>query len=94
MSGLEIYLMIILPLHAMDEAYNCNNIPTLADNKEMHLVCNWTEEDYEYITTEDGKLYYRLKQYSQDDNYFERRARNKHWEKYDKDKFSTAIGTN
>ena len=49
MSGLEIYLMIILPLHAMDEAYNCNNIPTLADSKEMHMVCNWTEEDYEYI---------------------------------------------
>ena len=82
MSGLEIYLTIILPLHAMDEAYNCNNIPTLADNKEMHLVCNWTEEDYEYIVTEDGRLYYRLKEYSQSDNYFERRARNKHWEKY------------
>ena len=82
MSGLEIYLTIILPLHAIDEAYNCNNIPTLADNKEMHLVCNWTEEDYEYIITDDGRLYYRLKQYSQDDNYFERRARNKHWEKY------------
>ena len=82
MTGLEIYLTIILPLHAMDEAYNCNNIPTLADNKEMHLVCNWTEDDYEYIVTEDGRLYYRLKQYSQTDNYFERRARNKHWEKY------------
>ena len=82
MTGLEIYLTIILPLHAIDEAYNCNNIPTLADNKEMHLVCNWTEEDYEYITTEDGRLYYRLKEYSQTDNYFERRARNKHWEKY------------
>ena len=80
MSGIEIYFMIILPLHAMDEAYNCNNIPTLADNKEMHLVCNWTEEDYEYIITDDGRLYYRLKQYSQDDNYFERRARIKHWE--------------
>ena len=82
MSGIEIYFMIILPLHAIDEAYNCNNIPTLADNKEMHLVCNWTEDDYEYIVTEDGRLYYRLKQYSQTDNYFERRARNKHWEKY------------
>ena len=79
MSGLEIYLMIRLPLHAIDEAYNCNNIPTLADNKEMHLVCNWTEEDYEYIITDDGRLYYRLKQYSQDDNYFERRARDKYW---------------
>ena len=82
MTGLEIYFMIVLPLHAIDEAYNCNNIPTLADNKEMHLVCNWTEDDYEYIVTEDGRLYYRLKQYSQTDNYFERRARNKHWEKY------------
>ena len=80
MSGLEIYLTIILPLHAMDEAYNCNNIPTIADSKEMHMVCNWTADDYEYIVTEDGRLYYRLKEYSQTDNYFERRARNKHWE--------------
>ena len=80
MSGLEIYLTIILPLHAMDEAYNCNNIPTTADSKEMHMVCNWTEDDYEYITTKDGRLIYRLKQYSQDDNYFEKQARNKYWE--------------
>jgi len=82
MSGLEIYLAIILPLHAMDEAYNCNNIPTIADNEEIHLVCNWTEDDYEWYTSDNGRMYYRLKQYSQDDNYFERRARNKHWEKY------------
>ena len=80
MSGLEIYLMIVLPLHALDEAYNCNNIPTTADSKEMHMLCNWTVDDYEYVVNEDGRLYYRLKQYSQADNYFERRARNKHWE--------------
>jgi len=80
MTGLEIYLTIILPLHAMDEAYNCNNIPTTADSKEMHMVCNWTDEDYEYVTTDDGRLYYRLKQYSQTDNYFEKQARNKYWE--------------
>ena len=82
MSGLEIYLTIILPLHAIDEAYNCNNIPTTADSKEMNLICNWTEEDYEWYTDDNGRMGYRLKQYSQDDNYFERRARNKHWEKY------------
>jgi len=80
MSGLEIYLMIVLPLHALDEAYNCNNIPTSGDYEEMYMVCNWTEDDYEYIVNKDGRLYYRLKQYSQADNYFERRARNKHWE--------------
>ena len=80
MSGLEIYLMIVLPLHALDEAYNCNNIPTTADSKEMHMVCNWTEDDYEWYTTENGRISYRLKQYSQTDNYFERRARNKYWE--------------
>ena len=80
MSGLEIYLMIILPLHAVDEAYNCNNIPISADSKEMHLVCNWTEDDYEWYIAESGTMYYRLKQYSQDDNYFEKQARNKYWE--------------
>ena len=80
MSGLEIYLTIILPLHAIDEAYNCNNIPTTADSKEMHLVCNWTEEDYEWYTDDNGRMGYRLKQYSQTDNYFEKRARNKYWE--------------
>ena len=79
MSGIEIYFMIILPLHAIDEAYNCNNIPTLADNKEMHLVCNWTEEDYEWYTDDNGRMGYRLKQSSQTDNYFEKRARDKYW---------------
>ncbi len=43
-------------------------------------TCNWTEDDYEWYTTENGRISYRLKQYSQTDNYFERRARNKHWE--------------
>ena len=80
MSGVEIYLAIILPLHVMDEAYNCNNIPAIADNEEIHLVCNWTEDDYEWYTSNNGRMYYRLKQYSQDDNYFEKQARNKHWE--------------
>ena len=79
MSGLEIYLTIILPLHAMDEAYNCNNIPTTADSKEMHMVCNWTEEDYEWYTDDNGRMGYRLKEYSQTDNYFEKRARDKYW---------------
>ena len=79
MSGLEIYLTIILPLHAMDEAYNCNNIPTTADSKEMHLVCNWTEEDYEWYTDDNGRIGYRLREYSQTDNYFEKRARDKYW---------------
>ena len=79
MSGLEIYLTIILPLHAIDEAYNCNNIPTTADNKEMHLVCNWTEEDYEWYTDDNGRIGYRLREYSQTDNYFEKRARDKYW---------------
>ena len=79
MSGLEIYLMIILPLHAIDEAYNCNNIPTTADSKEMNLVCNWTEEDYEWYIDNNGRMGYRLKQYSQTDNYFEKRARDKYW---------------
>ena len=79
MSGLEIYLTIILPLHAIDEAYNCNNIPTTADSKEMHLVCNWTEEDYEWYTDDNGRIGYRLREYSQTDNYFEKRARDKYW---------------
>ena len=79
MSGLEIYLTIILPLHAIDEAYNCNNIPTTADSKEMHLVCNWTEEDYEWYTDDNGRMGYRLKQSSQTDYYFEKRARDKYW---------------
>ena len=79
MTGLEIYLMIILPLHAVDEAYNCNNIPISANSKEMHLVCNWTEDDYEWYTDDNGRMGYRLKEYSQTDNYFEKRARDKYW---------------
>ena len=80
MSGLEIYLMIVLPLHALDESYHCNNIPNTGNPNDLHLVCNWTDEDYEWYETNDGRISYRLKQYSQTDNYFERKARNKYWE--------------
>ena len=80
MSGLEIYLMIILPLHVIDEAYHCNNIPNIGNSNDSHLVCNWTDDDYEWYETNDGRMSYRLKQYSQTDNYFEKRARNKYWE--------------
>ena len=80
MSGLEIYLMIVLPLHAIDESYHCNNIPTTGNPNDLHLVCNWTDDDYEWYIAESGTMYYRLKQYSQDDNYFEKQARNKYWE--------------
>jgi len=80
MSGLEIYLMIVLPLHALDESYHCNNIPTTGNPNDLHLVCNWTDEDYEWYETDNGRISYRLKQYSETDNYFERKARNKYWE--------------
>ena len=79
MTGLEIYLMIVLPLHVMDEAYHCNNIPIAGDDGDKHIVCNWAEDDYEYYTTEDGKLSYQLKKDCKDDNYFEKRARDKYW---------------
>ena len=94
MSGLEIYLMIILPLHTIDEVYHCNNIPFVGNDNDMHLVCNWAEDDYEYYTTDKGNMGYRLKKDCKDDNYFEKRARDKHWDKYDTNKFSTAIRIN
>ena len=50
MSGLEIYLAIILPLHAVDEVYHCNNIPIAGNDDDLHLICNWAEDDYEYYT--------------------------------------------
>ena len=79
MTGLEIYLAIILPLHAVDEVYHCNNIPIAGNDDELHLICNWAEDDYEYYTDENGVLGYRLKKDCKDDNYFEKRARDKYW---------------
>ena len=79
MTGLEVYFIIVLPLHVMDEAYHCNNIPLAGNNKDMHIVCNWAEDDYEYYTTEEGSLGYQLKQDCKDDNTFEKRARDKYW---------------
>ena len=79
MTGLEVYLLLVLPLHAMDEAYHCNNIPLVGNDKDLHLVCNWAEDDYEYYTTEEGKLGYQLKRDCKDDNRYEKRARDKHW---------------
>ena len=46
MTGIEIYLLIVLPLHTMDEAYHCNNIPLVGNDNDKHLVCNWAEDDY------------------------------------------------
>tara|TARA_B100000287_G_scaffold351473_1_gene340605 strand:- start:223 stop:483 length:261 start_codon:yes stop_codon:yes gene_type:complete len=80
MSVFEIYLALMLPLHTIDEIYNCNNIPNTGDPNGSHLICNWTDEDYEWYVTDDGKKSYRLKQQCQNDNYFERKARNKYWE--------------
>ena len=79
MSGLEIYLMIVLPLHVMDEVYHCNNIPYTGDDNDKHIICNWAEDDYEYFITEEGVLTYQLKKDCKDDNYFEKRARDKYW---------------
>ena len=83
MSGLELYLLIVLPLHSLDEAYHCNNIPLIGNDKDKHLVCNWAEDDYEYSLTDEGGLIYRLKKDCEDDNKYEKRARDKYWNKKD-----------
>ena len=71
--------MIVLPLHAMDEAYNCNNIPTLADNKEMNLVCNWEKDDFEYLYIDNVGLVHELKRESSKDNKTKKKYRDKYW---------------
>jgi len=80
MIPIEIYLALIIPLHTIDEIYHCNNIPLTGDNEDMHLVCNWAGDDYEYYTNNNGMMSYRLKKDCKDDNYFEKRARDKYWE--------------
>ena len=83
MSGLELYLLIVLPLHALDETYHCNNIPLKGNDEDKHIVCNWAEDDYEYFVTEEGALGYQFKRDCKDDNKYEKRARDKYWNKKD-----------
>ena len=79
MTGLELYLIIVLPLHSIDEIYHCNNIPLAGNDNDKHIVCNWAEDDYEYVLTDSGGLIYQLKKDCKDDNKFEKRARDRYW---------------
>lgn len=72
----EIYLIIMLLLHPIDEIYTCNN-PNLIDMNQ-HLLCNWTYEDFE---KKQGKLI--LKKQRDVDNVIKAYYRKKYWEKKD-----------
>ena len=72
----EIYLIIMLLLHPIDEIYTCNN-PNLIDMNQ-HLLCNWTNEDFE---KKQGKLV--LKKQRDVDNVIKAYYRKKYWEKKD-----------
>ena len=78
MSPLDLYFAIVLPLHVVEEVYHCNKIPTPSTD-DWHLVCNWSEEDFEYVTTKDGTLLHQLKKEFDEDNYFKKKVRNKYW---------------
>ena len=74
----ELYLILVISFHAVDERYHCNKTPTL-NIDDWHLVCNWTEDDFEEIITEDGALVRQLKKENSKDNYFKKKVRDRYW---------------
>ena len=75
-----LYLYIMISIHTVDEIWNCNNPRLEADKK--YIVCEWNEKDF--YRAVDG--YYYLYPEAQEDNPFERRIRNRFWQKILKEK--------
>ena len=80
-EGLVVWLLIILPLHSIDEVYNCNNPKYDPKHPDQHLVCNWADDDFEYTVTDKGRLIHQFKKDCKDDNKYEKQYRDKYWSK-------------
>ena len=79
-EGVIVWLLFIVPMHSIDEVYNCNHPHYDPKRPDQHLVCNWAEDDFEYLVTEQGRLIHQLKRDCEADNKYEKKARDKFWE--------------
>ena len=75
MIGFDIYLSLILTLQVVDECWNCNNPRKYP--KKKYIVCQWDDKDI----FKDNKGNFHPYPEAKEDNYFERKARIKYWQK-------------
>ena len=72
---LSFYIPLVLSLHIYHEKWNCDHPRKYP--KGTYFVCQWDENDI-YKNKKGEYLPYR---YAKADNYFERKARNKFWQR-------------
>ena len=73
-------IVLVFGLHTVDEIHNCNN-PEFEKNKEYdNFVCNWEEDDFEYIYIDGEGLKHQLKKDNFKDNKAKKKYRAKYWE--------------
>jgi len=80
MTVFHMYITLMIFLHSVEEIWNCSNPRKFP--KKNYIVCDWNENDI--YKDNNGKYHPYPK--AQEDNYFERRARIKYWQKKRQDK--------
>ena len=70
---IEIYLAIMIPLHALDEVYSCN-MPNTIDN-DSQIFCRWNDKDFVELKNGDRILRPKRKK----DNIIKAYYRKKWW---------------
>lgn len=81
-EALGYYLIVLLVIHPIEEIYTCNN-PNTIGSEQIHMLCDWEDEDFIYYP--DGKRVLRPKR--KKDNIIKAYYRRKHW--YAKQKSET-----
>ena len=77
---LSIYIPFILSLHMFHEKWNCDKPRKFP--KGYYSVCEWDEHDIYKDADGEYHPYPRAKE----DNYFERKARIRYWQKRQRDR--------
>ena len=72
---LDLYVGMTFTFHIVEEYWNCSNPRKYP--KKKYIVCQWDEEDL----FEDNKGSFHPYPEAQEDNYFERKARIRYWQR-------------
>ena len=72
---MKYYLIGLLLFQPVEEIYNCNHPNTIGEN--IHLVCNWVDEDF--VKLNNGNRVLKLKR--KKDNFVKAHYRRKYWKK-------------
>jgi len=72
--GMKYYFILLVTFHSIEEIYTCNNPNTLG-NENLHMLCNWNDDDF--IQYPDGERLLRPKR--KKDNFIKAYYRKKYW---------------